>query len=164
MSNECRHGLILYNKPHPDWEADGVVYAWVGERDDVDYFEELAARLIDATRFILCTIPAYSRNLALGDHVEAHQHRNLGLLIKERIVDSGHIAYRIWLGDLPGHAADDTARHVRRKSKAMGCSMQRPTSHLIAIDAPNLPTSVKLVSWMKAGEWEGRWVWEAAND
>lgn len=94
--NLGRDGRELVFWPHPRsaWaeKADRLLNLVVLDDEvDEDACEQVAARLLEADTYELCSIPFFARNYALGDHVHAPAGN-----IQNVVKPSGRYVYRIF--------------------------------------------------------------------
>jgi hypothetical protein len=80
----------------PVWRerADFVFAAYLGAKHGRNEWEQLWGKKIAAQRFVVCCIPFFVKDVALGDEVETD-----GDFVLQRIVRaSGQVTFRVWLG------------------------------------------------------------------
>jgi hypothetical protein len=144
--------------------ADGYVLAEVPYEDGPSSWELLYARRVDEGVFEICCIPGFARNVALGDHVATRPGPQWP--IAESIVhNSGHYAYRVWLGELSEERVREVASRILSELIGdIGCDYEQITNHLLAIDAEGHRIASNAVAWLDKEEAAGNLTWESAND
>ncbi len=121
---------------------------------DEDACEQVAARLIEADTYELCSIPFFARNYALGDHVHAPAGK-----IENVVKPSGRYVYRIFFSENQVHQPIlDELRNLG------GCLFESLGNGLYAIDVANEDLAILLVTRMDELEESGVLVWESGHD
>jgi hypothetical protein len=147
---------------NPVWrdEADFMIFARVEEPGRFPFWEQLWSRRIDASRFKICCIPFFARDIALGDVVEVGPSRGRQYVVSRVTKRSGHYAYRVWFGtsSAPAAARRDVVSHIQR----LGCRIEFYSENLLAIDA-DARAAREIVAFLEEGESRGDLAWEAGN-
>jgi len=94
-------------------------------------WEQLWARQVTENRFVLCCIPFFIYDLALGDEVETGPSEERHYVIQQVINLSGHYTFRTWFHD------SSVRSEVSSELARMGCLTEWRSSYsnLLAIDA-----------------------------
>jgi hypothetical protein len=82
--------------PSPIWRdrSNFVFAAFLGINDGRAEWEQLWGYKLAPKRFILCCIPFFVRNVALGDEVETDD----DFVLQKVICRSGQVTFRVWFG------------------------------------------------------------------
>jgi len=142
----------------PVWRdrADFIIAAHLGEEDGRNEWEQLWAHKISDDRFLLCCIPFFASDLALGDEVET----DAAYVIKRVVVPSGHYTFRVWFGesDEP-NIRDEVADFVRQSA----CEIEWSSANLAAIDAANNSVAKDVANFLLDHERLGRLIYETGK-
>ncbi len=125
--------------------------------------EQLWVRRVTSNRFILCCIPFFARNLALGDEVETGPAHGSRYVVRGVARRSGHFSYRVWLGGLSQDRADEVAADLLRTVRRMGGEFEIYSERLLAVDAGSETSAMLVVEYLETRERTGDLEWEAAN-
>lgn len=132
----------------PAWRdrANFVFAAYLGEKDGKNEWEQLWGEKKDENRFILCCIPFFARDIALGDEVETDDE----YVLKRVIKPSGQITFRVWFGN-----QDTTVRNdVIRQIEAMDPLMEWSSDNLLALSVAEAEAQ-RLADHLNQREQEG---------
>ena len=157
--------LHIRRHPYPAWgdKADGIAYA--GADNDglpAGFYEELPTRRL-GENYEICAVPLFARNVALGDIVSVSPDDEGRLIVTAVVQNSGRFDYRIWFGNVPEIERSEMHRHVIAALTEMGCVMERYSSRLIGVDAPDEAIAAKVVAFLLDHEPSGLAI-EAANE
>lgn len=121
--------------PNPAW-GDSANFIIRGRIDTGDSgsgpsIEQLWARQIDEFQFVVCCIPFFVYNLALGDVVTTGTFGEDKYVIDSVVEKSGRFVFRAWLSQLSD--VDELSGLLTNE----GCLVERPSdsSRLLALDA-----------------------------
>jgi Domain of unknown function (DUF4265) len=116
----------------PVWRdrADFVIRADIREEGSPRRFEQLWARQIEEMRFVVCCIPFFVYDLALGDEVETDSEYVIGRVVRP----SGGYTFRAWFGDSSYPAARSEMIDALRD---LGYEFEWYSENLLAIHAPD---------------------------
>jgi len=94
-------------------------------------WEQLWAQQVTENRFIICCIPFFVYNLALGDEVETGLQGENRYVVQRIVKPSGHYTFRVWFYD------SSVRGEVSHELTRMGCLVEWRSSYsnLLAIDA-----------------------------
>jgi len=94
-------------------------------------WEQLWARQVTENIFMLCCIPFFVYDLALGDEVETIRREERRYVVQQVIKPSGHYTFRAWFYD------SSVRREVAGELSGLGCLMEWRSSYsnLLAVDA-----------------------------
>ncbi|OWQ82897.1 hypothetical protein CDN99_27850 [Roseateles aquatilis] len=111
----------------PVWRdrASFIFAAHLGSKDGINEWEQLWGERIAVNRFILCCIPFFVTNLALGDEVEIDANSILQRVVRP----SGQVTFRVWFG-----GQDDVGRQTQvREIGDLNISMEWYSENLLAL-------------------------------
>ncbi len=116
---------------NPIWRdcADFILSAFLGTKDGRNEWEQLWAKRISTTRFKLCCIPFFAKDLALGDEVETDS----DFVVQRVVLPSGNYTFHAWLGGQP----NDVRTKVLKKLEAINADMEWSSENLVALSAPS---------------------------
>lgn len=133
----------------PIWrDRSNFVFAThLGTKDGKNEWEQLWGRRTAPQRFVLCCIPFFARDLALGDEVET----DADFVLQQVVQRSGQITFRVWFG-----SQDATARKkLVREIEAMKPLMEWSSENLLALSACDEGEAQKLANHLQACEKNG---------
>jgi hypothetical protein len=83
----------------PIWRerANFIFSAFLGTKNGKNEWEQLWGERIGPRKFILCCIPFFAYDLALGDEIDTGDN----FVFKEVTKTSGQITFRVWFGEIP---------------------------------------------------------------
>ena len=123
--------------------------------DNDDNTESLWADKI-GDYYELKNVPFFSRGISLGDIVEAKL-LNGNLMYNKTISSSGHSTYRIYSFD------NDKLDFFWKILSQLGCTYERATENLYAIDVPSESDVYKVYEVLELGEKRGAWEFEEGH-
>ena len=124
---------------NPVWRdrADCLIQAPIATENLSDEWEQLWAQEIESRRFVICCIPFFLYDIALGDEVVADDY------VFDRVVKpSGRFVFRVWYGDSEDPFVERTVADCLLD---LGCVSERYSKNLLAVDA-NSPEQAKKVA------------------
>jgi len=122
-------------------------------------WEQLWAEQVSENRFILCCIPFFIYDLALGDEVETGSHGESRYVVQRVVNPSGRFTFRAWF-NAPS-ARDVVARELDR----LGCLMEwrSISSNLLAIDVASDAQVQAVANYLRGREQLGHLVYETGR-
>jgi hypothetical protein len=138
----------------PVWagRTNTIFYVETKYLEDVEKWEQLWGKKTGHSTLVLCCIPFFVYDLALGDEVELDSNgRFLGI-----VKDGGHRTYRVWFGG----QTNETQERIVREITALGPFVERSSEHLIAISAPGRAMADQVVRYLDQRKKEGLLVFE----
>jgi len=119
---------------HPAWQqrANFIIRAAIPDPTPSKQVGQLFCQQIDRTRFILCCIPFFLYDLALGDEVmtnDAYELTGVAQL-------GGHFTFRALCEGTPD-VQDFVGPEVMKHAKKLDCLYEWYSARLVAIDAPD---------------------------
>jgi hypothetical protein len=146
----------------PAWrdQADFLIQAII-EDGQVLHVEQLWARQANDREFVICCIPFYVYNLALGDRVATNGHPILGehYVLSNRIERSGHFTFRVWLQNEELRLSFPSWLQQNGYSS----EWQYSTGSLVAIDAVEASQAQTLADSLHAMEKQGLLLYETGE-
>jgi hypothetical protein len=121
--------------------------------------ETLWAEPIGGDRFRLDNIPFYAHGVSYGDTVVAPD-SDEGRLVRGVSERGGHSTYRIFVSNT--EALQRFPEHWTRL-KALGCTLERATERLFAVDLPPKADIYQVYEELTKGEAAGVWDFEEAH-
>lgn len=156
--NDGQSDPFIASHAEPAWRdrADFIIVADISESQDKVEREQLWARQIADYRFEICCIPFFAYDLALGDEVETDEN----YLIKQVARSSGRFVFRVWF------ESESTPLHREKVVDAVrkfGCTIEWPSQHLLAIDAPAADAAKKVADYLHARQTAGYLTYETGR-
>lgn len=133
---------------NPVWreQTNFIIGAWVVSDNESETFskrEQLCARKIADNRFIICCIPFFIYDLALGDEVETEPSGGKTYMVQRVIKPSNHYTFRAWFKE----AQNPNARsEVVKELIDLDCLLELYSEDLLGIDAANGEQAQKVLS------------------
>lgn len=101
---------------NPIWhdKANFIIRTYLEERGGRHRWEQLWTRQLDENRFLICCIPFFAYNLALGDEVGTDVHHTIIRVVKH----SENSTFRVWFGNAvnPEEVKSEVLYELRRFS------------------------------------------------
>jgi hypothetical protein len=130
--------------------------AWHGHASETVWAESLGD-----SRFRIRSVPFFACGLSVEDVVST-QVRDGVHLVTGVIVHGGHSTYRVFLG--AGIAPDDSVFEERWEFlRSLGCTYERATERLFAVDVPPEADIHVVYRVLEAGETTGVWSFEEGH-
>jgi hypothetical protein len=114
----------------PIWRdrANFVFAAHLGSKDGKNEWEQLWGEKISTHRVIVCCIPFFAYDVALGDEVEI----DADLVLQRVVHPSEFVTFRVWFGDHDSEARQELVREI----EVMKPLMEWSSENLLALSAP----------------------------
>ena len=111
----------------PVWRdrADFIFAAFLGTKEGRNEWEQLWGQKVGDCRYILCCIPFFTYDLALGDEVETDSAH----IFKRVIKASDEVTFRVWFGD----QSAETRQHITSEIGKMGVLSEWSSENLLAL-------------------------------
>ena len=139
----------------PVWwdRANWTFKAFVENEDGENQWEELHGQItMTERRLILCCIPFFTYDLALGDEVEVNEQMEL-----VRVVTRSKLTtFRIWFGG----QSEETIEQVVGELEPMKVIMEWSSKYLLALAVHTGVDEQNLIGYLKAGKYYGRFDYE----
>lgn len=132
----------------PVWRdrANFVFAAHLGIKNGQNEWEQLWGKKVAPQRFVLCCIPFFVRDVALGDEVET----DADFVLQRVVRPSGQATFRVWLGD----QENATRQNLVREIEAMKLSLEWSSANLLALSVLE-GEAQKLADYLQLRENEG---------
>ncbi len=114
--------------------------------------EQLWAREIGDGKFMICCVPLFVYDIALGDIVEADDDDQVTRVIER----SGRYGFRIWLSD----AGQLAINEILDELSGLGAFIERSSNQLYAIDAPDAVVATDVRRVLERMQSEGLFEYE----
>jgi Domain of unknown function (DUF4265) len=148
------------DKQHPKLGEELVKIVFnLSEKDGPVATESLWAERLGANLYRLRNVPFYLRGVSEQDIVRAEE--NDGRLVVTGIVDrGGHSTYRIFL---PEQTSEEQFLKDWVALHELGCTYERATRRLIAIDVPPNADVYAVYEALESGEMDQLWKFEEGH-
>ena len=136
--------------PEPVWRdrANFIFAAHLGTKDGKSEWEQLwGQKTATKQRFVLCCIPFFAHNIALGDEIETD-----GDFVFQRVVQhAGQTTFRVWFGEQGMTMREALVREM----EAMKPLMEWSSENLLALSAADGLEAQKVADYLQAREEQG---------
>ncbi len=132
----------------PIWRdrANFVFAAHLGKKDGKNEWEQLWGQKTASQRFLVCCIPFFLQDIALGDEVET----DADFVLQRVIQRSGQVTFRVWFG-----AQEATTRQeLVREIESMKPLMEWSSENLLALSTPEAEAQ-RLADYLHSREQQG---------
>jgi len=113
-------------------QANFLIMADLSAAGIDDGLEQLWAKQVGPTQFVLCCIPFFTYGLALGDVVETEAARGKQYVVRRVVNSAGHRVLRIWLA----RASQPERQDILAQVVSHGFLHEWSSDNLLAIDVP----------------------------
>jgi hypothetical protein len=122
-----KEGDYEASHPAPVWQerANFILAAHLGTKDGRDEWEQLWGEESGPNRYILCCIPFFAYDIALGDEVETDS----ASILKKVIRRSGQITFRAWIVD----QSTENRQSIVSQAKDAGALLEWSSENLLAL-------------------------------
>jgi len=133
----------------PIWRdrANFVFAAHLGVKDGKNEWEQLWGQKTATHRFMLCCIPFFVQDIALGDEVET----DADFVVQRVVHRSGQITFRVWFGGQNKATREALVREI----EAMKPSMEWSSENLLALSASDEAEAQRIADYLQANEEKG---------
>lgn len=141
----------------PVWRdrADFVFAAHIGTKDGKNEWEQLWGKKTAPQRFILCCIPFFIYDIALGDEVETDE----DFVLRRVLQHSGQVTFRVWFGSQDAITRQELVREI----EAMKPSMEWSSENLLALSTFGEIEAQKLADYLRSCEEKGLLQYESGR-
>jgi hypothetical protein len=117
----------------PVWQdkANFIIATYLGDKNERAEWEQLWVKKLGERRFLICCIPFFAYDLALGDEVETDEK----YVIQKVLIPSGHYTFRVWFGDILDLKVRD---HIVQSIDNLKIPTEWSSENLLGVSAPNL--------------------------
>lgn len=122
-----KEGDYEASHPSPVWQdrANFVLAAHLGTKGGRNEWEQLWGEELGPNRYILCCIPFFAYDIALGDEVETDRDS----ILKRVLRRSGQVTFRVWFGD----QSAETRRSIASQAESAGALLEWSSENLLAL-------------------------------
>lgn len=138
---------IIVNLEHDRWHGFATETVWA---------EQLGPR-----EYKLRSVPFYAYGLAFGDIV-ATTPEDCHPVVDRVVMHGGHSTYRVFL-DTATVLADERFRKYWAPLESAGCTFERASARLLAVDVPGHADLRQVYALLERGEKEGAWEFEEGH-
>jgi hypothetical protein len=123
--------------------------------------ETVWAEKVGESRYRLRSVPFYAKGLSFGDVVNTSIHDGKEIVqgVSQR---SGHSTYRAFI-KVPVTVGSSAFIRAWQPIQNRGCTYERVTEHLIAIDVPSSADLDSVYALLESGETTGVWNFEEGH-
>ena len=118
--------------------------------------ESLWAEALGDNQYRIKNVPFYANGISFDDVIEV-SHDSDQLFVKSIVTRSGHSTYRIFLLN------ENQFDMFWKPLESLGCTYEKVTEHLFAIDVPPEADIYKTYEHLEAGEENQVWEFEEAH-
>ncbi|MBD3771891.1 MAG: DUF4265 domain-containing protein [Rhodobacterales bacterium] len=106
----------------PVWQdrANFILAAHLGTKDGRNEWEQLWGEEVGPNRYVLCCIPFFAYDIALGDEVETDSNSTIEKVVRR----SGQVTFRIWLGGTTPENCQNLVSEVEAAGALLECSSE----------------------------------------
>lgn len=128
---------------NPIWRdrSNFLIRVYLQENEGRGEWEQLWANQVDDKKFVLCCIPFFAYNLALGDEVETDKN----YIVQSVVRASGQYTLRIWFGNSIGNEVKD---EVLSYLEAMDVLCEWSSANLLAVSAKNSDHAQQIANYL----------------
>ncbi len=128
MKYQAGEHVAVHAEPIWRERANYVFAAHQGTKEGKNEWEQLWGREVAPQRCVVCCIPFFVRDIALGDEVEIDSN-----FVFQRVVrPSGQVTFRVWFGGQDATSRRDLIREI----EAMKPLMEWSSENLLALSVP----------------------------
>jgi hypothetical protein len=120
--------------------------------------ETLWAEKVGQGRYRLRSVPYFARGLSVEDIVNTEKEEDRDVITNVSI-HGGHSTYRMFLATDISPESSAFIDHWRALS-ALGCTFERASQHLFAVDVPSAADIRRVYELLSRGEGDGVWEFE----
>jgi hypothetical protein len=122
--------------------------------------ESVWAEPVGEGRYRVRNVPFYVHGISLGDIITARQVEGEGLLFTGVLLRGGHSTYRIFLEE---NVNGETFAKYWDPLQVLGCTYERATKRLLAIDVPPNADIYVVYELLEVGERAGVWSFQEGH-
>lgn len=138
---------VILNLSPEDWHGHSTEIVW-GEK-------------VGDKRYRLRSVPFYAKGLSFGDIVNTIT-RNGSEVVTGVSLRGGHSTYRVFV-TAPNSIGSPEFDRVWLPITAYGCTYERASQHLMAIDVPPSADMNEVYALLQSGELTGVWEFEEGH-
>lgn len=146
MKYQAGEHVAVHSAPIWRDRANLVFAAHQGTKGGKNEWEQLWGQEVAPQRYVVCCIPFFVHNVALGDEVEI----DANFVLQRVVRSSGQVTFRVWFG------GQDTAtrQEIAREIEAMKPLMEWSSENLLALSVPETEAQ-QLANYLQLRESEG---------
>jgi Domain of unknown function (DUF4265) len=142
----------------PAWrdKSDFIVRAFLGKKNGRNEWEQLWVARSDELIFVICCIPFFVFDLALGDKIETNEYFTLLRVVSP----SDNYTFRVWFGDSPSRIIrEEVAQYVKKHLLVS----EQSSENMIAISAGGVFQAQALANYLHDEQQAGRLMYETGR-
>jgi hypothetical protein len=153
--------VVVHEEPAWRDQANFIIAARINadEASPRWRWEQLWARQLSDSRFMICCIPFFVYDLALGDEIEVGPLEERRYVVQQVVKQSGHYTFRVWF------LADTVRDEVTGELARLGCltEWRWPSSNLLAVDAASDEQAQEVADFLYQKEQLGHLAYETGR-
>lgn len=152
--------IVVHMSPVWRNNANFIIQADIREPATSRSWEQLWARQVGESRFIICCIPFFVYDLALDDEVRTATRDGRQFVVDEVVKPSGHYTFRAWFGSAERITSRDELPDLL---KQLGAEFEWYSQNLVAIDASDDSHAQAIANLLADREHHGELVYETGR-
>lgn len=129
---------------NPAWRdrANFIIAAYLGEKEGRSEWEQLWVRRLEDRKFIICCIPFFVFDLALGDAVETDEN----YVLTRVACSAGNFTFRVWFGNSKKIGIKE---EIEAHCAELGVTTEWSSPNLLAINAAGMVSAQALADYLQ---------------
>jgi hypothetical protein len=141
MKYEAGEHVAVHSDPIWRDRANFVFAAHQGTKDGKNEWEQLWGQQVAPQRCVVCCIPFFVHDVALGDEVEI----DTNFVLQRVVRSSGQVTFRVWFGDQDVAARQRVVREIEAMNRLMEWSSENFLAlSVLEVDAQQLADYLQL--------------------
>lgn len=146
MKYQAGEHVAVHSDPIWRDRSNFVFAAHQGTKDGKNEWEQLWGQEVAPQRCIVCCIPFFVRDVALGDEVEI----DANFVLQRVVRPSGQVTFRVWFGGQEATTRQDLVQDI----EAMKPLMEWSSENLLALSVPEAEAQ-RMADYLQLRENEG---------
>ena len=140
---------------YPVWydQSNFLIHAYIEGDAERNRWEQLWVKQVDDKTFVICCIPFFTYDLALGDLVSTDE----DLVIQNTLQASGQFTFRIWFGDAPRPEIKD---EVLQELEARNVLFEWSSIDMLAVSGKDFKQADEVANYLHALQVSGELIYE----
>lgn len=141
----------------PVWRdrANFIFTAHLGVKDGKNEWEQLWGQKTGTCRFVVCCIPFFAQDIALGDEVET----DVDFVLQRVVHRAGQTTFRIWFGEQDVATRETLVREI----EAMKPLMEWSSENLLALSLSDDAEAQSVADYLQVREEQGLLLYETGR-
>lgn len=155
MSKVYQSGDYIAVHRNPIWheKSNFMIRAYLENNEGRNEWEQIWAKKIDEKKFLVCCIPFFAYNIALGDEVITDEN----YVIRNTIKNSEYFTHRIWFDASGG---EDFKADVLLNLETMSTLMEWSSDNLLAVSPKGESQNQKILNYLDSCQDTGKLIYE----